>query len=182
MKVKSPRVETVYGEGSRISFLLSPDSVNEARITVDRYKEKSLELTVKEDRPKRSLTANAYFSALCHKIAAVIGSDFESVKRHQVLSYGVVAERDNVPVTITLPKGIPADDYYPYCNWTYGDAESDTYECMKATHLMDSKEFSVLLDGTISDCKELGIETLSEAEIRRLYAQVDCTMPNKARR
>lgn len=180
MRASNPRVEYVYGDGTRLSFLLSDkESEAQAKRAVDKYKDKPLDLEIKEHKEKRSLTANAYFHALCHKMAAVIGSDYESVKMHLVLSYGVTAERNGIPVMIRLPKGVAAESFYPYCNWVYGDSEKDEYELLKQTHEMTTSEFSVLLDGCIRECKELGIETLPESEIRRLYAQVDCCMRDK---
>lgn len=180
MIASNPRVEYVYGEGTRLSFLLSDkESEAQAKRAVDKYKDKPLDLEVKEHKEKRSLSANAYFHTLCHKIAAVLGTDCESVKKHLVLSYGTPAERDSVPVVIRLPKGVALETFYPYGNWVYGDSEIDEYELLKETHTMNTKEFSVLLDGTIQECKELGIETLSDSEIRRMYAQVDSPMRNK---
>lgn len=177
MRVTKPRIEYVYGEGSRVSFLLSDkESEAQAKRAVDRFKDKPLDLEVKEHKEKRSLTANAYFHALCRRMAAVIGSDYESVKAHLVQSYGVTAERNGIQVTIRLPKGVSAESFYPYCNWVFGDHEIDEYELLKQTHEMTTSEFSTLLDGCIRECKELGIETLPESEIRRLYAQVDCPM------
>ena len=182
MRVSKPRVEYVYGEGSRVSFLLSDkESEAQAKRLCDKG-DKPLDLEVKEHKEKRSLSANAYFHTLCHKMAAVLGTDWESVKKHLVLSYGTPAERDSVPVVIRLPKGVSLETFYPYGNWVYGDSEIDEYELLKETHTMNTKEFSVLLDGTIQECKELGIETLSESEIRRMYAQVDCPMQDKQRR
>lgn len=179
MRVTKPRVEYVYGEGSRVSFLLSDkESETQAKRLVDKG-DKPLDLEVKEHKEKRSITANAYFHALCHKMAAVLQTDWMTVKKHLVLSYGTPAERDSVPVTIRLPKGVALETFYPYGIWVYGDPEIDEYELLKETHTMNTKEFSVLLDGTIQECAELGIETLPESEIRRMYAQIDCTMRDK---
>lgn len=179
MRVSKPRIEYVYGEGSRVSFLLSDkESEAQAKRLCDKG-DKPLDLECKEHKEKRSLSANAYFHALCRRMAAVIGSDYESVKAHLVQSYGVTAERNGIPVTIRLPKGVPAESFYPYCNWVFGDHEIDEYELLKQTHEMTTSEFSSLLDGCIRECKELGIETLPESEIRRLYAQVDSSMLHK---
>lgn len=173
MRVEHPIIET-RGDAWFVSFLISDkESLMQARRMVDRNNGKTLTLIVKEYKETRSLTANAYFHALVSKMAGVLESDIQSVKRHLVLSYGVSAERDSIPVTITLPKGVAAEDFYPYCEWIYGDSEGDTYELMKETHMMTTSEFSRLLDGTIRECEELGIETLPEREIRSLYAQVD---------
>lgn len=179
MRASKPRIEYVYGEGSRVSFLLSDkESEAQAKRLCDKG-DKPLDLECKEHKEKRSLSANAYFHTLCHKMAAVLGTDWETVKKHLVISYGTPAERDSIPVTIHLPKGVALETFYPYGVWTYGNSEYDEYELLKETHTMTTKEFSVLLDGTIQECKELGIETLPESEIRRLYAQVDCSVLDK---
>ena len=117
MRVTKPRVEYVYGEGSRVSFLLSDkESETQAKRLVDKC-DKPLDLEVKEHKEKRSITANAYFHALCHKMAAVLQTDWMTVKKHLVLSYGTPAERDSVPVSIRLPKGVALETFYPYGVW-----------------------------------------------------------------
>lgn len=173
MKGKRFGLSRTYGGDWMLSLVVDESSVQEAKRLVDSQKDVLYDVEIKRHREKRSLTANAYFHALCGKMAAAIGSDIDSVKRHLVMQYGTAAERDRIPVTITLPKGVAAEDFYPYCEWVYGDSEGDTYELMKETHMMDTKEFSVLLDGTVRECRDLGIETLPEDEIRRLYAQGD---------
>lgn len=42
------------------------------------------------------------------------------------------------------------------------------YKIFKGSSQMDSKEFSVLLDGVISECKETGIPTLTPEEVSKL--------------
>ena len=42
------------------------------------------------------------------------------------------------------------------------------YALIKGSHLYDSKEMSLLIDGIVSECKELGIETLTPAELERM--------------
>ena len=156
-----------------LTMVVQPQSLKDAKRLVDTQKSRDYEVTVREYRERRTLTANAYFHALCGKMAAVLRTDIESVKKHLVNSYGVSAERDGQPVTITLPKGERADDYYPYCVWLGGDADGDTYELMKQTHAMDTREFARLLDATIDECRELNIEVLPDEEVKRLYAQID---------
>ena len=173
MRANRFELSRTYGGAWVLSMTLAPESVKDAQRLIDGQKDRPYEVTIHEYRERRTLTANAYFHALCGKMAAVLRSDIESVKKHLVCSYGVVAERDGTPVTITLPKGELADDYYPYCVWIGGDANGDSYELMKQTHIMDSREFGRLLDMTIEECRELGIETLPDEEVKRLYAQID---------
>jgi hypothetical protein len=169
MKLSKPRIEYVYGEGRRISFLLHADSVKEAERLVDSAGDKTLEGVIKVFREKRSLTANAYFHVLVTKIAAALNTDIQSVKKRLVCSYGAVADKDNVPITVTVPNGVDINVYFDYASWIYGDSEGDTYIIYKPTHLLDSREFARLIDATVEEAKQLGIETLPPNELRRLY-------------
>lgn len=173
MKLSKPRIEYVYGEGRRISFLLHADSVKEAERLVDASDGKVLEGVIKVFREKRSLSANAYFHVLVTKIAAALNTDIQSVKKRMVCSYGAVADKDNVPITVTVPKGVDINLYFDYAAWIYGDSEGDTYIIYKPTHLLDSREFSRLVSATCEEAKALGIEVLPDAELERLYAQVN---------
>ena len=46
------------------------------------------------------------------------------------------------------------------------------YQMYKGSSHMDSAEFSRLVDGLVSECKQVGIETLSPEEIERLQGYV----------
>ena len=156
-----------------ITFQLDKEDVPEAMRLIDTLKGKTIEITAKLFRPKRSLTANAYFHVLCDKLAARLRISNDACKRMMVRAYGSPAEVNGSPVTITLPKGSKPEDFYPYCEWVYGDEDGDTYQLLKQTHTLNSSEFARLIDGLVDECKEQGIETLPPAELARLYAQAD---------
>lgn len=158
-----------------IAFSLDSDSVGEARRICDREKG-DLNITVKEWKERRSMSANAYFHVLVNKLACAMQISNDECKKWLVRSYGTIAEMGGCPVMITLPKGADPEAFYPYYEKIYGDERTDTYQLFKQTHVLNTKEFHRLLDGTISECKEQGIETMSEDELRRLYAQADKTM------
>lgn len=42
------------------------------------------------------------------------------------------------------------------------------YRIYRGSHTYDTKEMSVLIDGTVADAKELGIETATPAEIAEM--------------
>lgn len=170
MKVKAFRLSRAYGGAWELIAEVQSDSVKEAMNLCDKQKDRVYEAVIKEYREKRSLTANAYFHVLCTKIAAVLRTDIDSVKRDLVKRYGTAAIVNGNPVTITIPKGVLAETYYPYCEWINGDKDGDTYLLMKQTHVMDTKEFARLIDGTVDDAKDLGIETLPPDELEKLYA------------
>lgn len=174
MKATNFRLSRSYNGAWELTARLTADSVKDAMNLCDKQKEREYEVTIKEYREKRSLTANAYFHVLCTKMAAVLKTDIDSVKKRLVRSYGAVADSDDgKPIVVTVPKGVNIEVYYPYVEWLYGDQNGDTYMMLKQTHTMNTAEFSRLVDATVEEAKALGIETLPPDELRRLYAQID---------
>ena len=51
---------------------------------------------------------------------------------------------------------------------TEGGVAFNCYIVFKQTHLMDSKEMSRLIEGTVQEAQNLGIETLTPDELERL--------------
>ena len=174
MKARVNNLVRDYRNVMILSFEVEQESAYEAKRIFD-HEKGLLSVSVKEWKDKRTLTANAYFHVLVNKLATAMRIANDECKVYLVKSYGTVAERNGTPVTITLPKGVKSEDFYPYCEWIAGDADGDTYQLYKQTHVMDTKEFARLLDGTIAECKEQNIETLPPEEIARLYAQADKT-------
>ncbi len=149
------------------------DDVKTAQNLYDSLHDEALDVDIRKHREKRSLTANAYFHVLCTKLAEKTGASIDEMKRWLVRQYGTLATKDGQEIVITLPKGVNPIDYYPYVEWLGADERGEIYALYKQTHVLNSQEFSRLVDGTVSECKALGIETLSAEELRRLYAQTD---------
>lgn len=121
-------------------------------------------------REKRSLDANAYLWVLLQKLAEVLRTDkwslyLQMLKRYGQFTYIVVKPHavDGVKkqwreceevgeININGEKAVQMLCYYG----------SSTY---------DTREMSVLIDGVVSECKELGIETLPPDELRRIKEQ-----------
>lgn len=122
---------------------------------------------VEIEKEKRSLDSNAYLWVLCQKIAEVLRTDKDSVYLDMLNKYGVFTHiivksnvvdkvkkewrtvRDLGEVTINGQKGIQLQCYFG----------SSTY---------NTKEMSILLDGIVSEAKDLGIPTKDEKEINDL--------------
>ncbi len=137
-------------------------------------KDKDYDLTVKQYRKTRSLDANSYFHVLCGKIADKIGSSKIEVKNRMISLYGqphvidgkleYIIVREDKPVEkleyihlqqTPQTKELNGVLYRVYINMrhTGKNEEDEGY---------DSREFSILIDGTISEAKDAG---LTEAEI-----------------
>ena len=170
MKATAFDLQRTYRDEFQLVATLTPDSVQEAMRLVDKAGGKTYELTAKIFRKARTITANAYFHTLCNKLAAALGVDDDEMKVHLVLKYGTVAERDGVPVTITLPKSVDVQEFYRYAKWLEGDEYTDTYLLYKQTHTLDGAGFGRLIDGTIEDCAELGIETIPPDELAQMMS------------
>lgn len=166
MKIKATFTRALQGEfgAHEITFTThDKDSVLKLK-TQDRTKPLSLE--VKQYREQRSLDANAYFHVLVSKIADVDYQSIDDVKRQLVCDYGTVAFIARIPASANL------DEIYKYSK-LIGESKGTKEPCndwyiFKPTHTLDSKEMSKLIEGTVQEAQQLGIETKTPKEIAEL--------------
>ncbi len=120
---------------------------------------------IKEKKAKRTLTQNAYYWVLLHELAKALKIDNGTAHKMMLERYGVYE-------VISVQSGIDLTDYFKYFDeigsGTVNGKQFTHYKIFKGSSQMDSKEFTVLLDGLISDCEELGIPTLTREEIAKL--------------
>ena len=136
-----------------------------------------LAVNMKKYRQKRSLDANAYFHVLVGKIADKMVISKPRCKNILIGRYGQVDYIDDKPVMIKTQ--IPITDMLEQenlhcmpCGGKVEDNGTQTffYRVYRGSHTYDSKEMSVLIDGTVQEAQELGIETATPAELARLKA------------
>lgn len=134
-----------------------------------------LDLQIKEFKKRRSLNANAYFHVLAGKIAEATGQSHTEVHNRLIAEYGQLdAEVQNIIM----------DDDIPYQKLETLHLRPTTatrimdngklyriYLVMRGSHTYDTKEMARLIDGTVSEAKELGIETLTPQELERMKQQ-----------
>ena len=141
--------------------------VGDFRAEFDRLKDGEVRVEIKKWRNTRSLDANAYFHVLVNQIAAAQNLGDDEVKKRLVLQYGTLAKDANgMTMAAKLPLSVETDLIYPYMKWyktvNEGGVDLGCYMFYKRTHTMDSKEMARLIDGTIYEAEELGIDTMSE--------------------
>ena len=132
-------------------------------------------LKVGKKRQKRSLNANAYFYVLQNKLASLLRTD-ERLLHHELLRrYGQIAEdKDGNKMIFSILSDInlPEDKEGFYFKVTgrgkTNEKEFTHYVFLKGSSEMDTREFSILLDGLISECKEVGIQTMTPQELAQL--------------
>lgn len=134
------------------------------------------DITIRE-RTKRSLNANNYHWALVEKIAKAGGMTKAEAHNHLMKDYGtdwIDAEGKQVYVLMK------DNDAY-LRNETQHYRPTDAVEDRKGTkyrwfvlllpsHLMNKQQMASLIDGTVAEAKELGIETRTPDEIAKLKA------------
>lgn len=136
--------------------------------SIDKIRDKLLNLTAKIHREKRSLDANAYAWVLMQKIAEAIHTDKWSVYLMMLERYSPVFTHIIVrPEAVERVKG----------EWRtvkvlgpiqVNGSSGIQLQCYFGSSTFDSKEMASFIDGIVSDCKEMGIETLSPDEIERM--------------
>lgn len=120
---------------------------------------------IKEHREKRSLNANALYWELVNKLANVLRISKEELHFLLLQRYG---QSEIVSVLATI-------DVKPYFKYYTEAGESNLngklfkhYKVYKGSSEMDKKEFSILIDGLVSECKMADIETRPQEEIKSL--------------
>jgi hypothetical protein len=168
MKALAKSIRCQFDESGRQELVLplvSRVEIAELKSAVEQGKQ--LDVEVKVHRNRRSLNSNAYLWILLQKIAEVLRTDKDAVYLEMLQRYGqfthiivkphvvdkIIAEwrtvRNLGEVNLNGQKGVQLQCYFGSSSYT-------------------TKEMAVLIDGVVSECKELGIETLPEDEIRRM--------------
>ena len=133
-------------------------------------------LTIKADKEKRkrSLDANAYFHVLVGKIADVQRISKPYAKNLLLGRYGQ-RETDEFgkPLVVSILTEIDMmqrEDIhlYPIGHGSVQGKEFTHYAVIRGSHTYDSKEMTILIDGTVDEAKDMGVETLPEEEIRHM--------------
>lgn len=151
--------------------LLLTISINEKATVLPEYEKikncDKLAIEIKKHRNKRSLDANAYLWVLLQKLAEVLRTDKWSVYLQMLKRYG------QFTYIVVKPGAVEAvKKQWRECE-EIGEIDVNGTKavqmlCYYGSSTYDTKEMSVLIDGVVSECKELGIETLPPHELQML--------------
>lgn len=147
-------------------------TINESLTTVDEIAgEGLLVIEATPLKKKRSLDANSYFHVIVTKIADALRASKTEVKNRLIREYGQYEYIDGSIPTFAIDERFAEEmmnrsDIHLKPEGRIGDRVR--MAVMRGSHTYDSKEMSVLIDGAISEAKELGIETLPPAELERM--------------
>lgn len=131
----------------------------------------ALDITFKKHREKRSLNANAYFHKLCDELRQKLRISFTHCKNILITSYGQMEYIDDgVPAQIDTniePEKMNEQELL-HCRLIAFDEGVYSYVVYRGSHTYNTHEMSILIDGTVQECKLQGIETMTPDELMRL--------------
>lgn len=134
-------------------------------------KGKDLAVEIKRHTKRRSLDANAYFWVLCDKVAEKVGSSKEEIYCHKVKDYGVfediAIEEDKAGAMVEM-WGKLGIGWFCERFLTCKIAKCAKIRRYYGSSIYDSKQMWRLINSIIDDCHDLGIETMTPAEIEAL--------------
>lgn len=168
----------------KLDYSFTPNGRMELRITIDKTDiseiincEKPLEVYIDKIKEKRSLNANSYYQVLLDTLRDILGTSHDELHAEMIRQYGQIRiAPDGQKVIVAAIKEVDGSLIAPYTRLVntgeVNGKEGNYWAILKGSSEMDSKEFSMLLDGLIYECKEQGINTMTPAELLKLKGYV----------
>lgn len=125
-------------------------------------------------KKKRSLDANAYAWVLCQKIAEVLQTSKDEVYERMIQRYSTFDMDEVGYITVTMLQRVPVEKLGGHWRMIGTHDGFNSYIRLKGSSEMDPKEMNHLITGIVSEAQELGIETMTPRELKRmeeLYAK-----------
>lgn len=116
---------------------------------------------VKEERKRRSLNANSYYWVMHGKLKSALGMGGDELHRHMLREYGVSD-------CLTVREDVDIGAFVRYFDVMWEREGWKTVRIYKPSHLMNSGEFSRLVQGMREECEAQGIDVMTPAELARL--------------
>jgi len=154
--------------------------LNEEPNGIENMFTKLLRITIKIFKEKRSLNSNKYFHVLCDKLRQKNKVSMARQKNELIAMYGqiqylpngeIFTIKTNADEKTVLEMNEPhmefikIDDQYDDVYW---------YRVYRGSHTYDSAEMAQLIEGTVMECKDAGIETATpeeQAKMLRLWEE-----------
>ena len=171
MKLLSNNISTTFSESGQQLITLALTSKADISEFNDVIADKKLlAIEISKQKKKRSLDANALLWKMCTEIANIIHSSKDEVYLTMLERYGVFT---HIIVKAEAVERIKQE--WRTCRVlgevTVNGKTGVQIQCYYGSHLYDSKEFSVLLDGVISEARGMGIEVISEQDKQLLIQE-----------
>lgn len=146
--------------------------VNENLDGIEALEGKDLKIKVSKATNPRSLDANAYFHVLCDKLRSKLNVSMAYMKNHLITSYGQMEYIDE-GMPAAFKSNIPFEKMReletPHLKYVKMSEDGNyMYFLYRGSHTYNVQEMHQLLEGTIQEAKDQGIETRTPDEIRKM--------------
>lgn len=145
----------------------------------DDIKDSELKLKLCRYRQKRSLNANSYYRTVLSAMAEI--NRISLNRQHNLLlrRYGQFERIDGNLITVEIPELDSNEELVDESETVHlkptsrtvtakNGTEYRSYLLLRGSHTYDSREMSRLLEGTISEAKAMGINTMTPEELSLL--------------
>lgn len=154
----------------KITILLEQ---RESISSLEEIKEDKLSIEIKKYRKKRSLDANKYFWKLLQEICELQELDTIEEYKNRVKELGIFRQFKIMTQDVKTFKKVWTDRgiawFCEIADTEYiGNIEFKIINAYYGSSSFDSKQMSRLIDNLVQDCKAVGIETKTPAEIKSL--------------
>ena len=120
---------------------------------------------IKEYKQKRSLNQNSYAWKLITELGNVLRKSKEEVYFEMLKAYG----QSEIISMLSTISPIGYFKYYEEIGTGIVNGKEFThYKIYKGSSEYNSKEMSIFIDGIVQDCNSVGIQTMSDEEIKEL--------------
>ena len=128
------------------------------------------DLKIDKHRNKRSLDANNYAWHLISEIANVLRESKEKIYLDMLRDYG---QREYVCLLANVEPNRISKYYDLQGTFKKNNSLFKSYMFYVGTSQYDSKEMAIFIDGLVQECKNLGIETLEDLEIKEMIKEME---------
>lgn len=171
MKSTANNIRLSYTEKGQAEITLSlttKENINDLKAVIDN--KKLLAVEVKQHREKRSLDANSYAWVLITKIADVLKTSKEELYIEMLKQYGQREPQLLSVISDGVEMVYRATNNH-CCEVGESDLNSKTFKHLAiliGSSQYDTKQMATLIDGIVSEAKELKIETMTPKDLEIL--------------
>ena len=177
MKVKGRLKDLTFARGGEQILSLALPRGTDICEAYDELLDVDVDITIVKHRNRRSNDANAYCWVLCSKLAEVLSKDGqihtkEEVYRNAIKNVGVYRDLeidvDAEKTLMTIWNAYGTGWFAERVDFVKDSETKVLLRCYYGSSQYNTKCMSILIDNLIQDCKALGIETATPAEIEHL--------------
>lgn len=145
---------------------------------IDADKETVFDLEEHKEKKPRSLDSNAYFHVLVGKLAQALSPPISKAacKNMLIADYGQpeIIDGEVMIYKTNAPPSFMEEQEFLHTKLIKVTVENDKnvyfYRVSRGTHTYNSAEMSKLIDGTVQECRNVGVETATPDQLAHMAA------------